>query len=368
MMGVMKALTLGPHGGENLGDELILSSVAAELGSRGFDVTAMSSSPDLTVNFHGLPAVQAVNVKHRRFSTLRNLRDFDLIVVAGGEQIAPGRYQNPFWGHLANIAVTSAMARRQGVAFAVVGVGAEEINTRIGRSMLRRVLRNAVFVSARDQPSRDYLEKVGRIPVYLTADPVFKLEQRSRELARTKLSEQYDIGPGPVLLFCPADDHRVETSYVDFAALEMKKAAEALGGTVLVKAMESQSSYDPRLLARTVFDDPAFIRMPLGADSPSEVVELIAGVDQVTSARMHPLIVAATQGTPWISLNRNRKLADFARPWDSPALPISQSLSTLASLAAAQVQNGARVERQRLDALVARVDGAFDALAQAVGK
>ncbi|WP_409048151.1 polysaccharide pyruvyl transferase family protein [Microbacterium sp. HA-8] len=335
------ALTVGPHGGENLGDELILSTVLEVLSDAGWSPSAMSSHPSLTAEVHGVRAVEQINVKHRRFSALRRLDRFDLLVLAGGEQLAEGRFHNPLWGHLANAWLTMRHARKNGIDYCIYSVGAEEIKSTVGRRMLRSLLNGARFVAIRDPRSYEYLRKLAPdAPLFLTADPVYDLERVSHLEARAALLKRENLPDGPLLLFAPADDHRVSTDYVDTIAAALIGVAERIGGTLLVQAMEHQESYDPRLLQKAVFHHGRVHVMPLRQFDKRELIETFAGVDHVTSARMHPLILAATQGTPWLCLNRNRKLETFSAELGRPGLPLDVSADRVQKRVAQSIRQG----------------------------
>ena len=318
-----RVLTVGPHGGENLGDELILASILDVISESGGAATAMSSHPADTMTQHAVAATHQVNVKRRSFGSLRSIETYDLLVLAGGEQLAEGRFHNPLWGHLANAFVTLEQARRRGVEYIIYSVGAEEVRTRLGRYMLRRILDAAAFVGIRDEASLAYIR--GIVPsadLVLTADPVLLLPRRIHEEARVRFLARHGLSDRPVILFAPADDHRVNTAYVESATEGLLAAAEALGGHLVVQLMEHQPSYDPRLLENDCFRDDRITVLPLERFNRDSLIDTFSGVDCVVSARMHPLIVSATQGTPWLSLDRNSKLRNFAVDAGAPGLPL----------------------------------------------
>lgn len=345
-----KALTVGPHGGENLGDELILSMVLDALRSGDFEPTAMSSHPLATEADHAVTAIRQVNVKARRFSTLRDIDQYDLVVIAGGEQLAEGRYHNPLWGHLANAWIVMSQAHRKGVPYGLYSVGCEEIRSRIGRSMLRSILTRSSFAAIRDRGSFEYLSRLApEAHLVLTADPVLLLPRQDHSSSRASLRERFDLPDVPLILFAPADDHRINTNYIDHAVRGLTEAAERIGGLVLVQAMEHQPDYDPRLLSRPVFTHDRIRVLPLERFNRGQLVALFAGVDQVTSARMHPLIVAATQGTPWLALNRNRKLENFALEIGGESVGLGVSPRDLSSQVEKQVKSGREVWQAHAD-------------------
>jgi polysaccharide pyruvyl transferase WcaK-like protein len=73
--------------------------------------------------------------------------------------------------------------------------------------------------------------------------------------------------------------------------------------------MDQQARYDRVLLARVeLHQDETLRHAPLMEFSPTLLPQMFAGVDAVIAARMHALILAATQGTPWVNLSRSVKM------------------------------------------------------------
>jgi polysaccharide pyruvyl transferase WcaK-like protein len=86
--------------------------------------------------------------------------------------------------------------------------------------------------------------------------------------------------------------------------------------------MEHQRGYDTALLVDSIFQSEYVHVLPIQPFAAEDLLELFAGVDAVLSARMHPCIIAATQGTPWIAIERNDKLSQFSREMGNVGLQL----------------------------------------------
>ena len=321
----MKILLTGPHGGANLGDEFILHCIVRQCHDRGAKVTAMSMNPQETERQHAIPAILSVNLKWIRLSPLKLLREFDVVVVAGGEQIQEGRFHNPIWSLLANVWITTIVAKKSGCKVVLYAVGAERLKTRIAKRMLKTILKYSDVIAVRDEASHAYLASQTRRDIKLVADPVFTVAPRDHKKASKALRRNLDISSGPIVVLCPARGRRHSLQYVTPMVRAAIRATSEVGGTLLVQAMEHRPVYDPSVIQMPVFDNPIIRRLPLNPFNAEELIDLFAGADLVVSARMHPLILASTQGTPWIAIERNSKLSNFCKTMGVPGFP-SESL------------------------------------------
>lgn len=149
-------------GSTNLGDELVFAGLRTKLESRGVTVAAISVDPAGTCAAHGVQAVD-----HRDLAALVNtVGEADAVVFGGGGLLQDETSALNLPYHLSRLAV----ARRRRTPFAAVGVGAGRLDTRFGRALVRRGLRGAVGVTARDAASVRLLESVGVHSAELGAD------------------------------------------------------------------------------------------------------------------------------------------------------------------------------------------------------
>ncbi|MEX0658954.1 MAG: polysaccharide pyruvyl transferase family protein [Egibacteraceae bacterium] len=162
-----RVLVAGWVGSTNLGDELVFAALHAKLAGRGAAVAVVSVDPAATSAAHGVAALD-----HRDLPGLiAAAGQADGVVFGGGGLLQDETSPLNLPYHLSRVAV----ARGRRTPFAAVGVGAGRLDTRLGRLLVRRGLRGAVAVSARDGDSARLLEAVGVHDVGVAADLVLGL-------------------------------------------------------------------------------------------------------------------------------------------------------------------------------------------------
>lgn len=308
----MKVLVVGPYGGLNLGDDLILESVIGELQADGHLVTVTSARPEYTSERLGVAAIQALDPRHLKFGALRAVAEADVVVFGGGQQIHESRFGNPFWGMLTTCALFIREATRQHKPTYFWGVGVEPMRTPIGPWIARRWISRVSAGTARDQPSLERLLQYGVSPdrLRLSADPVFGLQREPVDQAREFLSGlAKESVTGPTLLLTPAHTRIHDTEHLTALIEGCKQLAVDRGGRVLVHITDRQKRYDLTLLDHpSLAEDQVLQWLPLHPYSAQELTWMYGGADIVVSARMHPLIVTLTQGARWLAVPINEKL------------------------------------------------------------
>jgi polysaccharide pyruvyl transferase WcaK-like protein len=317
----VRVLVVGPYGGLNLGDDLIAEVVVGSLQAAGHEVTVTSARPELTAERLAVAAVPALNPRRLQFGALREVRQADVVVFGGGQQIHEARFGNPFWGLLTTCALFIREARRQGKSTFFWGVGVEPMRTPIGPWMARRWIAKVTAATARDRPSLDRLIEYGvpRERAQLTADPVFALPRKPREQSREFLASLLDEPvDGPLILLTPAQTRIHGTDYLGAIVEGCKQVASSRGGRVLVHITDRQVRYDLTLLERPELQQDQWLSwLPLDPYSADELLQMHGGADVLVSARMHPLILAMTQGTRWVAIPINEKIQTLTNRFGS---------------------------------------------------
>jgi polysaccharide pyruvyl transferase WcaK-like protein len=342
----MRVLIFGPYGGYNLGDEFILHQIAGDIRAQGHDVVVTSGDREYTWRCQGLESWPILDIKHGRVELLSRIREADLIVVGGGEQLLESKWSNPVWGLLPNIVHLMRAARKHSkpVFFWSVGVSPTSF---LGDWMIRTWLTRAELVTVRDGPSKRRLDRLGIAPerLHLAADPVFEVERGSHEQGEAliqSLERRHPAG-GPVILLVAANDGRRSLDYLAPLAAGCRLAARAEGGRVLVQVMDHQARYDGALLRRPeLAEDDVMEMLPLATFAAPYLRDLFAGVDVVVSARMHPLIIATTQGTPWVNVAGNSKMEALSEVLGKAPLRLASDGSRQAAAATEAVFNAVR--------------------------
>ncbi|MCY3644981.1 MAG: polysaccharide pyruvyl transferase family protein [Acidimicrobiaceae bacterium] len=166
----------GWYGSDNLGDEMILSCMAAALRARGVEPVAVSIDPERTAAVHGVEAVA-----HRSpldgAALRRSLRGAHAMVLSGGVVQSETSPWN-MWFHMSRLrayrrsASALSAGTRPRAEVAAIGLGAGHVRGARSRRMAVSEMRRACHVVTRDAASAQRLRDWGVPDVAVGADPV----------------------------------------------------------------------------------------------------------------------------------------------------------------------------------------------------
>ena len=287
-------------GSTNLGDELLFRIVSDLLGARGVAVGGPSLDPAGTAAVHGTEAHGHLNPSALR----RSLVASDAFVFGPGGllQDETGIWNLPY--HLRRI----RSARRTGLPWAGIGLGADGLTTNRGRSQVRRTLTGHTAIAVRDEASFDALKALGVERVVQAADLTFLAEAPAVPgdgvlgvCLRAPQSGRFRPG---------ALDHARRWS--DDRAAEMATAlddtARATGLTVRFLAFDAPSD---GVVHRQVAE-----RMATAAEVVEPeldgLVAALAPVDAMATMRYHGAVLAALGGAGVVALPFSPKLRSIA--------------------------------------------------------
>ncbi len=285
----------------------------------GHNTAALSS-------VHDYPAIEAPDLRRYQPHDLRRVREFDAVVVAGGEQIQEGRFGNPLRGLLTSVFVVVEAARRSGKPVFLWAVGAQPLRSPISRLTLRRISRAATLV-VRDRYSAEQLVTAlqpRQRTVHVTADPVFSLKRATDEHIDEGSQLLGTAGSRPYMLVVPAHDRRVSLTYLEPFIEGCQLAATELSVSPRLLFTDLQPQYDATLLGRRELQPYGGQLVPLEYRDLRKLVGLIAGASVVVSARLHPLIVAATQSVPHVAVARSGKMTAFVTEFNGQAIETAE--------------------------------------------
>jgi len=318
----MKIVAFGGwFGSGNVGDDAILmgfNNLVKRI-SPDCDVTALSTDPAQTRRVCGVPAVELVNPRSaftRGVRYLSTMLSADAAVMTGG---------TPFydWDHLSRL-LYGSVPLILGMPLACFGVGSKAISSLVGRKVSRLLLRHAARVSARDRASQARLAELGGVKVSLTGDSALFLEPGPTDMGK-KLIESVGIEAGRVAIVCPralSTSHRIhyhdplDEETVNTVRLGVARACDQLWASgfsvILVPLHRSRSDNDldeiREVLRLVEGPRPSVLDGPL---KPTEAMSLLGEADVVVGLRLHSLILAASMGTPAVSVGYDEKVGGF---------------------------------------------------------
>jgi len=314
-----KVVILGWYGNGNLGDELILECMLAELRSLSSTLTftVMSSHPKATAKTYGVRSIRRHGGTSARLQRFREIKDADLFILGGGGIL--GSYG------ASDLSVMEwlgplGLAHELGVPTMTYGVGVEDQWSKRGEEAMSRVLGETDVVSVRDERSIDNLVRIGvRSKVLLSADPAILLPR----VRGFKDNPRSNTGPPLVLVFLRHWFVRENRIYDEARWREFKgELASCLDS--IVSERSACVRFVPMRTSNPVDDDRKVAKEVVGLmtnrgrvetldhePTSSELLSMVASSDLVIGMRLHSLIVAASLGVPTLAINYHPKVRSF---------------------------------------------------------
>jgi len=330
---------LGMYQSKNLGDTAIQMAIMQALRERlgPVEFLGICSNPHDTAVTHGIAAVESsgggplvepdtrpessspgVSPRESRMDPPRWLpqllarlqridriaASLDLLIASGGGQIDD--YWGGPWAQPFRLLLWSASARRHRVPVAFLGVGLDELESRLGVWFSVLALHMARFRAFRDSGSLDALRSMGlKAPSIVCPDPAFGLRTPSPVTERQNMPYVV-ISPIARSAWSGAEDAEYEAYLGSLAAV----AERLLEVGLAVCFACSQTRMDPRIVQR--------VRQKMTAERAAQCThETVSTVDdflRVTSAarlviasRLHGAILALLAGTPVVEIAYSRK-------------------------------------------------------------
>ena len=308
----------GWFGSGNLGDEAILQGINRILKKRlpEANLTALSINPEYTFLHTG---VRGEKIESPRTLLKNRDRYLNLFKKTDAHLLTGG---TPFYdyGHLSRIVHLGlpALSNRRVYCF---GVGSKPITTLQGREITRMLLRNTAIISTRDVISKQILQPLsGRLakPITVTGDSALMLDPVKSKKAANHV------------LFCPrrlTENHKVlfhqET---DRATINRIRHMQAVAADRLIQDGFQVSFMPFHCVAPD--DDREEIRiiqnlmrseaetLPRPKDT-GDALEKIGESSLVVGLRLHSLILASLQATPFVSVDYDIKIRGFMERMNS---------------------------------------------------
>lgn len=309
----------GWFGSGNLGDEAILQGVNQIIKKKlpEANLTALSINPDYTYKHTGVRGEKIESPRtllRNRERYLKLFKKTDAHLLTGG---------TPFYdyGHLSRIVHMGlpALTARKVYCF---GVGSKPITTLQGREITRMLLKNTAIISTRDVISKQILQSLsGKLakPITVTGDSALMLDPVKSE------KEQDHV------LFCPrrlTENHKVlfhqET---DRATINRVRHMQALAADRLIEdgyrvsfmpfhcVSPDDDREEIRVIQNLMRSQAEVLSRP---KDTADTLEKIGASTLVVGLRLHSLVLAALQSTPFVSIDYDIKIQGFMERMNSP--------------------------------------------------
>jgi polysaccharide pyruvyl transferase WcaK-like protein len=309
----------GWFGSGNLGDEAILQGVNQIIKKKlpEAKLTALSINPEYTYEHTG---VRGEKIESPRTLLRNRERYLELFKKTDAHLLTGG---TPFYdyGHLSRTVHMGlpALSKRKVFCF---GVGSKPITTLRGREITRILLKNTAIISTRDIISKHILQSLsGKLakPITVTGDSALMLDPVKSE------KEQDHV------LFCPrrlTENHKVlfhqET---DRTTINRVRHMQALAADRLIEdgyrvsfmpfhcVAPDDDREEIRVIKNLMQSETEILPRP---KNTADALRKIGASTLVVGLRLHSLVLAALQSTPFISIDYDIKIQGFMERMNSP--------------------------------------------------
>lgn len=373
-----KVLLSGFYGAGNLGDELILRSIAAALhrSDPAVQVVVAAENPRHVELQHGLQAFKRADV----YDSAYQLHTADAVVVGGGGLWHDLTFHRA--GGLASLVNGSTMSiagfgnlpligRVLGIPYHVIGLGAGPLHDQDARAMVRFLAQQTESVLVRDPESRDLIVGTGVSPEKIrhAPDVVYAVDLpegattagSTDELARLK-ADGYRLVGVNLRKWSHAD--------MDQVLAEVEKALNTVAGSeriaVVGVPMQGGAAHDRSILASLQERLSPHVPFYLMPDPPAfdAFHQCLGLLDALVTMRLHAALLAHRCAVPTVGLVYDPKVERHFQEVQRShfAVPLESSWETIHDLLTTALAEGSIADRRTLDAVGALERDAHAAL------
>jgi polysaccharide pyruvyl transferase CsaB len=311
----------GSYGGLNLGDEAILQSIITQLRKDlpRVEITVFSRDADDTKRRHAVDRAVAVR-KLSRAEVLPEVERLDLLVLGGGGIL----YDADARTYLREV----SLAREKRVPVMAYAIGAGPLNHAAAQAAVRENLADATVVTVREKSAHRALEEAGlHRDVIVTADPALLL--KPEPLPRGVLKHEGLEGRRRLIgmsvrepgVAAPDLDEKVYHALLANAADFIVDRYDADVVFVPMERSVLDTQHSHAVIAKMLRAQRATVLK--GEYSSGQVLSWMGKFDFALGMRLHFLMFAAIQGTPFVALPYAGKVSGFLEALGLPAPPLN---------------------------------------------
>jgi polysaccharide pyruvyl transferase CsaB len=310
----------GSYGGLNLGDEAILQSMIAQLRKDlpKVEITVFSRDAEDTKRRHQVERAVPVR-KLSRAEVQPEVERLDLLALGGGGIL----YDADARTYLREV----QLAREKRVPVFVYAVGAGPLTHAAAQAAVRDNLADVEMVTVREKSAHRVLEEAGlHRDVVVTADPALLL--KPEPLPRGVLKHEGLEGRRRLIgmsvrepgVAAPDLDEKVYHSLIANAADFMVDRYDADVVFVPMERSVLDTQHSHAVIAKMLRAQRATVLK--GEYTSGQILSWMGKFDFALGMRLHFLIFAAIQGTPFVALPYAGKVSGFLEALGVPAPPL----------------------------------------------
>ena len=311
----------GSYGGLNLGDEAILQSMITQLRKDlpNVEITVFSRDAEDTKRRHQVERAVPVR-KLSRAEVQPEVERLDLLVLGGGGIL----YDADARTYLREV----QLAREKRVPVFVYAIGAGPLTHAAAQAAVRENLADVEMVTVREKSAHRVLEEAGlHRDVVVTADPALLL--KPEPLPRGVLKQEGLEGRRRLIgmsvrepgVAAPDLDEKVYHALIANAADFMVDRYDASVVFVPMERSVLDTQHSHAVIAKMLRAQRATVLK--GEYTSGQVLSWMGKFDFALGMRLHFLIFAAIQGTPFVALPYAGKVSGFLEALGVPAPPLN---------------------------------------------
>jgi len=308
-----KIVLSGYYGFQNTGDEAVLFSILEALRQEiaGAEITVLSNDPVQTSRAYQVPAVNRWQPRQ----VLTALKEADLLLSGGGSLLQDVTGRRSLYYYLGVIFLAQLL--KKPVAYYAQGIG--PLRSPSSRRLVKWVSNRAELITVRDEESARLLAAMGvnRVPIRLTADPVFGLDPARMALPGAgELWEREGIEPAPVKVALAV--RKWPPAGLEESLAEICRALTEQGCQVVLWPFHypADQAYSRSL---TRYLDGRAVVLKQNYNLP-QMLALAGEFDLVVGMRLHALILAVLMGVPCAGLAYDPKVEALLRELEQPLI------------------------------------------------
>jgi len=306
----MKLVIAGNYGAHNLGDELILEGIltAVRRMKPAAEITVLSEKPQETKNKYEIHCLKKFPAGLRSFffrllngdfkKTSEAVRECDFFMFGGG-----GLFDGTTLKGMIIWAVQAMWVYHYKKPVILYAQSVSSIDSKLKRWIVEKVFRGAVFISVRDENSKEILKDIveGK-QVYIMPDMIFRIEDSPS--ARTSNLQ------GKVII-CPK---KIEWIKEELKASIVEFASNLINANMTVEFLPFAIEDEKYL--REIADKIAQkgkIEIHKFTDDKNKISEIFQTASFVLGVRLHSILMAIICKVPFIAINYNPKVKDLLK-------------------------------------------------------
>ncbi len=292
----------GYYGFHNSGDDSILSSIISNLRYKcpNISITVLSKNPQETAKIHGVDAIGRFSV----WQIASALRRTKLLISGGGSLLQDVTSSASLYYYLA----VMRLAKLCGAKVMLYANGIGPISKKRNIRCVKNIVNKTDLVTLREKNSRAELQGIleERVPVFVTADPVYALETGDSGLVDEAI-QRSGIPEGTEFFIIAlrewkCSDKEIETKIAEFADSVSRKYG------IIPLVVPMQDIFDKEIserIAKKINSRCGLLECGL---PPQTMIGIVGRAKFVVGMRLHTLIYAVKNGVPAIALDYDPKV------------------------------------------------------------